>query len=67
MRLSIDLEEAYRHFLKENGYNGTVKDGVYTAYGIASHAMIPQNGLNAAFILFAFLNAVHPTPLSEFL
>lgn len=66
MRLSVDLEEAYRHFLKENGYNGTVKDGVYTAYGIASHAMIPQNGLNAAFILFAFLNAVHPTPLSEF-
>ena len=34
--------------------------------GVASHAMVPQNGVNASFILFEFSNEVYPTSLSNF-
>lgn len=66
MRLSIDLEKEYMEFLKLNNYQGEYKDGYYYAYGVASHAMVPQNGLNAAFILFEFLNKYHKTKISEY-
>ncbi|MDE7264409.1 MAG: dipeptidase PepV [Anaeroplasmataceae bacterium] len=66
MKLSINYKEQYLTFLKEHDYNGRVEEDTYYAYGIASHAMVPQNGLNASFILFEFLNSVHPTPLSTF-
>ncbi|MDE6656312.1 MAG: Sapep family Mn(2+)-dependent dipeptidase, partial [Anaeroplasmataceae bacterium] len=66
MRLSKDYKKEYLAFLEKNQYQGEVKNGVYTAYGTASHAMVPQNGVNASFILFEFLNEVHPSTLSQF-
>ncbi len=66
MKLKIDLADEYLNYLKENNYRGEVKDGYLYAYGIASHAMVPQKGLNASFILFDFLNKVHKTSLSDY-
>lgn len=66
MKLKIDLTNEYLAYLKENNYRGEVKDGYLYAYGIASHAMVPQKGLNASFILFDFLNSVHKTNLSDY-
>ncbi len=66
MKLNKNLEREYLQFLKAHQYEGTVKDGLYIAYGKASHAMVPQNGLNAVFILFQFLNEIAPSPLSKF-
>lgn len=66
MRLSKDFKKEYLEFLNKNGYNGEIVDDNYIAYGIASHAMVPQNGINASFILFSFLNEVAPSTLSNF-
>lgn len=66
MRLQINLESEYLMFLATKHYIGTIEDGWYIAYGKASHAMIPQKGLNASFILFEFLNEFASTELSRF-
>lgn len=66
MRLKKDLKKEYLAFLEKNHYKGTVEDDTYIAYGTSSHAMVPQNGLNAGFILFTFLNETCPSTLSNF-
>ena len=66
MKLNIDLKNEFINYLKENNYNGKIEDDKYIAYGIASHAMAPQNGLNAAYILFDFLNKYSNSKLAKF-
>ena len=66
MKLTKDYKKEYLEFLKTNNYNGEIVNDDYIAYGRASHAMVPDKGLNASFILFEFLNQVHPTTLSNF-
>jgi succinyl-diaminopimelate desuccinylase len=65
-KLNINLENEYLAYLKENNYKGEIQDGYYIAYGIASHAMVPQNGLNSSFILMDFLNKHTNSKLAEF-
>ena len=52
--------------LDKSNFQGEVIEDNYIAYGRASHAMCPEKGLNASFILFEFLNETHPTTLSNF-
>lgn len=66
MTLSKNLEKEFLHYLKENNFQGEIIDQKYVAYGIASHAMVPQNGLNAIFILFKFLNEYAPSKLTNY-
>ena len=66
MKLKKNLSKEFMEYLDRNNYQGKYETGVYTAFGVASHAMVPQNGLNASFILFEFLNEVHPSKLSNF-
>ena len=66
MTLKKDLSSEFLNFLNVHHYRGEVIDHRYYAYGVASHAMVPQKGVNAAFILFEFLEEVYPTPLSHF-
>lgn len=66
MKLSKDLKKEYLSFLEKNSYAGKIEKDTYIAYGKSSHAMVPQNGLNASFILFEFLEEVAPSPLSKF-
>ncbi len=54
--LSVDLKEKFKEFLSFNGLNGEVKDDVYIVHGKRAHAMQPNLGINAAFILAQFLN-----------
>lgn len=54
--LSIDLEEEFTKYIEFNGLTGQVEDGVYKVYGKSAHAMQPNLGINAAFILAEFLN-----------
>lgn len=65
-RLNINLENEYKEFLKKNNYNGEYKDERYIAYGLAAHAMCPQNGVNAAYILFEFLSEYTSSRLARF-
>lgn len=66
MKLTKDLTNEYLAYLKAHGYEGKVEKDLYIAYGKASHAMVPEKGLNASFILFDFLNEVSPSTLSKF-
>ena len=66
MKLSINLEKEYLEYLKNNNHQGEVIDGYLVAYGKASHAMCPSNGINAAFILFDFLNKYTDSKIARF-
>ncbi len=66
MTLTKDLKNEYLEFLKKNNYNGEVIDNTYYAYGVGAHAMTPEKGFNAAFVLFSFLDSVVSTPLTSF-
>jgi len=65
-KLSINLEEEFSFFLKRNNYSGEFKDGYYITYGVAAHAMCPQNGINAAYIMFEFLSEYTDSLLAKF-
>lgn len=67
MRLNGDYSKEYQEFLKEKGYNGSYSNGEYKAYGLAAHAMNPELGVNAAYILFEFLNEYTNSKLAKFM
>ncbi len=53
--LSIDLKDEFLKHLSFNGLKGEIKDDTYIVYGKSAHAMQPNLGVNAAFILAEFL------------
>lgn len=67
MVLNKNFSKEYAKFLKEHNYKGEFKDDTYYAYGTAAHAMTPEKGFNASFILFEFLNEVAPCAISKFM
>lgn len=67
MELNIDLKEEFLKYLKENNYKGEVVNNQYIAYGNASHAMEPDKGLNAIYILFDFLSKNSNSKLAKFM
>ncbi len=67
MTLSKNLSKEYLEFLKEHNYNGEYKNSTYYAYGVAAHAMSPEKGFNASFILFEFLDKYAPSNVSSFM
>jgi len=67
MTLSKDLSKEFDEFLKKHDYKGEFKDNTYYAYGVAAHAMTPEKGFNAAFVLFEFLNEYAPSNISKFM
>lgn len=66
MELNKDLSNEYLAWLQKNNYKGEVVNNTYIAYGVASHAMCPQNGLNAAFILLAFLSEYTDSKVAKY-
>ncbi len=54
--LSIDLKDKFTKYLSFNGLKGKVVGNKYIVYGKRAHAMQPNLGINAAFILAEFLN-----------
>lgn len=66
MELNIDLAEEYLAYLATNNYKGEYKNNKYIAYGVSVHAMTPQNGVNAAYILFDFLSSKTNCPLAKY-
>lgn len=70
--LEGDVKEAYETYLKENNYKGQVEalaDGrvKLIAYGESAHAMEPDDGLNAGFVLAEFLHSVIDNDFIRFL
>ena len=67
MKLAKDMSKEYKEYLVLNNYNGEIIDDYYIAYGKAAHAMCPQNGINAAYILFDFLNKYTSSRIAKFI
>lgn len=55
-KLKIDLSDEFNKYLSFNGLKGEIVNGEYIVYGKRAHAMQPNLGVNAAFILAEFLN-----------
>ena len=58
VELKNDYKDKYLEFLKQNNYNGEIKDNKYIMYGKRAHAMEPRNGINAIIRLVEFLNTI---------
>ncbi len=54
-KLNKDVSDDFKKFLKHNDYKGEIKDGTLIVYGKNAHAMTPNLGVNAAFIMAKFL------------
>ena len=54
--LRIDLKDDFEKYLSFNGLHGEYKDGKYIVHGKRAHAMQPNLGINAAFILAEYLD-----------
>ena len=67
MKIKIDLKNEFLDYLKKNNYKGEINGDTYIAYGIASHAMQPDKGLNAIYILFDFLAKNTNSKLAKFM
>ncbi len=67
MELDVDLKNEYLEFLRTNGYEGKIENDQYVAYGVSAHAMSPDKGKNAAFVLFEFVNQYAKDELSSFM
>ena len=54
--LNVDLTDEFEKYLSFNGLQGEIKGDKYIVHGKRAHAMQPNLGINAAFILAQFLN-----------
>jgi succinyl-diaminopimelate desuccinylase len=54
--LRVDLKDEFTKYLSFNGLKGEVEGNKYIVHGKRAHAMQPNLGVNAAFILAEFLN-----------
>ena len=54
--LRVDLKDEFLKYLSFNGLKGEIKKDKYIVHGKSAHAMQPNLGINAAFILAQFLN-----------
>lgn len=56
--LKNDYSKQYNEFLKQNNYQGEIKDNKYYMYGKRAHAMEPRDGINAILRLIEFLDTI---------
>ncbi|MBN2605419.1 MAG: dipeptidase PepV [Bacilli bacterium] len=65
--LSVDLRDEFAKYLSFNSFKGEVIDDRYIIHGKRAHAMQPNLGMNAAFILADFLNQNIDNPFVKFI
>lgn len=66
VKLNVNLDSEFTNFLNSSNYHGEIKDGYYITYGKAAHAMCPQEGVNASYIMFDFLARYTDSKLAKF-
>jgi succinyl-diaminopimelate desuccinylase len=65
--LSVDLSKEYQDYLSVNNIKGEVSGDTYIIYGLAAHAMQPDEGINAASLLGKFLVQHIKSPFTSLL
>jgi succinyl-diaminopimelate desuccinylase len=66
-RLSIDLSKEFEQYLTFHGLKGEIVGDRYIVHGKRAHAMQPNLGINAAFILAEFLHQHIEDPFLAFI
>ena len=67
-KLKKDLRYEFIEYLKNNKYRGGIlNEDTYVVYGVSSHAMDPDKGLNAIYIMFDFLSKYSTSNLARFI
>ena len=66
MEINLDLSKEFIKYLNDNNLDGKYENGIYKVYGLAAHAMCPEKGINAAYLLFDFLNKYSDSKLAKF-
>ena len=67
VKLKLDLKKEFKDYLKENNVEGEVEGDYLVCFGKASHGAFPQNGVNAATLLFKFLKKYTNSKLAKFM
>ena len=65
-KLNVNLDKEFKDYVKANKIDGEIVDGYYQVKGLAAHAMCPQNGVNAAYLLFDFISKYTDSKLASF-
>ncbi len=65
-KLSRNMEREFKEFLERKNYKGEIINDKYVIYGKSSHAMDPDKGINAIFLMFEFLFQYTDSKLAEF-
>ena len=64
----LEAKESYLNaYLAENNVKAELIDNTYIFYGHAAHAMQPQDGVNAAVIMFDFMNQYYPCQVADYI
>lgn len=66
MKLKVDLKEQFNKYISINNYNGGIDGEYYYINGQAAHAMCPQNGINACYLMMQFLYENSDSKLAKF-
>lgn len=66
-RLNKDLKREFNEYLINKNFKGEIIEDTYKVYGKASHAMVPNEGLNAIYIMFDFLSNYTKDNLVQFI
>lgn len=67
LTINKNLEEEFHKFLLDNHYDGLNKDHEYTLFGVSSHAMEPEKGVNALINMCKFVSEHHDHKLIKFI
>lgn len=65
-KLNVNLDKEFISYVKENKIDGEIVDGYYQVKGLGAHAMVPEKGINAAYLLFEFINKYTDSKLAEY-
>ena len=66
--LNVRLAKEFEAYLKDNHYDGSYdeENNIYRIKGLAAHAMNPEKGVNAAYLLFDFINKYTNSTLAAY-
>ncbi len=66
-KLKVDLKKEFEKYLKDNNVEGKIEGDYLVCFGKASHGAFPQNGINAATLIFKFLKENTNSKLANFM
>ncbi|HHU56122.1 MAG TPA: dipeptidase PepV [Acholeplasmataceae bacterium] len=67
VKINQDLKEEFTKYLETHKFQGEIKESEYKLFGVSSHAMEPEKGVNALINLSIFLSKYTSNNLVRFI